>query len=77
MCAGFLYRDLKDRYWWFGCVTFITSFFLALQAALAPSISLKTFLSSLCFSIGIVGSGLFVPYRKWADNLVSFAAIQF
>lgn len=47
--AGFLYRGVKDRYWPYRMMSFFTSFLLALQQALAPSIALKTFLSGALF----------------------------
>lgn len=75
VCAWFLMR-LQDKYWWFYVTSFVTSFTLALQSALAPSISLRTFLSLLCFCVGIIGVGVLVPYKTFVDNLVRIFAVD-
>jgi len=66
---GFLYRGVKDRWWWWRCVNFLTSFVLAMQQALSPSIELKTFLSVFVFAVNILGVGLLLPFKNFVDNL--------
>lgn len=61
---------LKDKYWWWRCVNFVTSFFLALQGSTAGSVGLKTFLSLLVSSINVIGIGFLRPLKSPRQNLV-------
>lgn len=69
---GFLYRGVKYRFYWFRCLAFVTNFALAVQAAVAPSAAIKTFLALLFFLINIVGVGMVLPFRSMFNNGLTF-----
>jgi len=55
---GFLFRNLKPDYYWVRLMTFVGSFFLALQASLSSNVPTRVFVAAilaLCFSMIVLG----------------------
>jgi len=66
---GFLYRNLKEPYYWVRLCTFVASFFLALQTSFAPDLSTRIFVAAALFLLYALIVLLLQPFDKLWRNI--------
>jgi len=75
---GFLYRDVKEKYYWYRVVVFASSYFVALVSALGGYyVSLQIFVGAVLFYVFSFFVAAFWPYSNimlnWSSLVSGFA----
>ena len=65
---GFLYRGLRDKFYWFRLTQFLANAIIAIELTLLDTVASKMFVAGILFIIFSTLVGMLLPYLQWYNN---------